>query len=362
MAAFTATATFLLEPVGRFRFGSHPANPGHLDALPASDTLVGALLSAAALLHDGVEDLVAQCRADNPPFLISSALPHLDDRAPFVPRPQRVRPPATPGGREPPAEPAAEQEAGRKSFKRVTHAEVATLPWFDGRAMVVQAWGPLLCRGPAPAVGDPWERATIPGVTLDRVSGASALYHHAMVAYADGRARAGRVARGRAAREAIPPRLRWAVHVLAQDTAMVDLIHRWLTLLALTGIGGRRSRGAGTFRLERREPALLPLAAEPRGLLLSWVCPRPDEVARGLFHPERRFGYRLDERFGWISSPFWLSERSRRALMVAEGSYLSPALPAPVGRLVDVTPGDPGPRHRVYRFGFGLFLDEERLS
>jgi CRISPR type III-A-associated RAMP protein Csm4 len=143
---------------------------------------------------------------------------------------------------------------------------------------------------------------------------------------------------------------------------MLDLIHRWLTLLALTGIGGRRSRGAGTFQVERREPALLPLAAEPRGPLLSWVSPRPDEVERGLFHPERRFGYRLDERFGWISSPFWLSERSRRVLMVAEGSYLSPALPAPVGQLVDVTPGDPGPRHRVYRFGFGLFLDEERLS
>jgi CRISPR/Cas system CSM-associated protein Csm4 (group 5 of RAMP superfamily) len=359
MAEFTATATFLLEPVGRFRFGSHPANPGHLDALPGSDTLAGALLSAAALLHDGVEELIARGRAGDPPFLISSALPHLDGRTPFVPRPHRLRPPAEAGA---PAPPAGQPETERKAIKRVSHVEVGALPWLDGRPLDVTVWGPLLCRGPAPAVGDPWERATIPGVTLDRASGASALYHHAMVAYADGRARTGRVARGRAAREATPSRLRWAVHVLAQERATVDLIHRWLSLLALTGIGGRRSRGAGTFQVERHEPALLPLTPEPRGLLLSWVSPRPDEVERGLFHPAQRFGYRLDERFGWINSPFWLSERSRRVLMVAEGSYLSPSLPAPVGRLVDVTPGDPGPRHPVFRFGFGLFLDEERLS
>jgi CRISPR/Cas system CSM-associated protein Csm4 (group 5 of RAMP superfamily) len=357
MAEFTATATFLLEPVGRFRFGSHPANPGHLDALPASDTLAGALLWAAALLHDDVDQLVERCRAGDPPFLLSSALPHLEGRTPFVPRPYRLRPPAGAGM---PAPPGDQPETERKVIKRVTHVEVGALPWLDGQPLDVAVWGPLLCQKPAPAVGDPWERATIPGVTLDRASGASALYHHAMVAYAGGdAARAGTAHRQRVTRA---PRLRWAVHVLARDAAMLDLIHRWLSLLALTGIGGRRSRGAGTFQVERREPALLPLAAEPRGPLLSWVSPRSDEVERGLFHPERRFGYRLDERFGWISSPFWLSERSLRVLMVAEGSYLSPALPAPVGQLVDVTPGDPGPRHRVYRFGFGLFLDEERLS
>lgn len=163
------------------------------------------------------------------------------------------------------------------------------------------------------------------------------------------------------ARTATLPRLRWAVHVLARDVPTVDLIHRWLELLALTGIGGRRSRGAGTFRVERHEPALLPLTPEPRGLLLSWLSPRPEEVSAGLFHPNTRFGYRTDERVGWISSPFWLSERSRRVLMVAEGSYVAPTLPAPVGRLVDVTPGEPGDRHRVFRYGFGLFLDEERL-
>jgi CRISPR/Cas system CSM-associated protein Csm4 (group 5 of RAMP superfamily) len=357
MAVFSTTATFLLEPVGRFRFGSHPANPGHLEPLPASDTLFGALVYAAALLHDGVEELIAQCIAGDPPFLLSSVLPHLDEHAPLVPRPYRLR--AAESEQPPPAAGAGEPEVQRKVVKRVSHVELTALPWLDGQALEVAVWGPLLLRRPAPAWGAPWERATIPGVTVDRASGASALYHHALFAYARSAAvHAPTALHQRAVRL---PRLRWAVHVLARDTGTVDFIHRWFELLALTGIGGRRSRGAGTFQVERREPALLHLTAEPRGLLLSRVSPRPDEVDRGLFHPQQRFGYRIDERFGWISSPYWLSERSRRVLMIAEGSYLSPALSSPVGRLVDVTPGDPGDRHRVFRYGFGLFLDEERL-
>lgn len=360
MAQYTATATFLLEPAGRFRFGSHPANPGHLEPLPASDTLFGALTSAAAMLQDGVEELVARCAAGDPPFLLSSALPHLDERTPLVPRPYRLR--VTAGGRPAPGGDESPAEAQRKALKRVTHVELAALPWVDGQAVQVAAWGPLLLRGRAPATGGPWERFTVPGVTVDRVSGASALYHHAVFAYAAGHAGGGAPPGTPRPRAPHLPRLRWAVHVLAQERSTLDLIQRWFELLALTGIGGRRSRGTGTFRLERREPALVPLSAEPRGLLLSWVSPRPDEVERGLFHPDRRFGYRLDERFGWISSPFWLSERTRRVLMVAEGSYLSPALAGPVGRVVDVTPGEPGDRHRVMRYGFGLFLDEERLS
>jgi hypothetical protein len=47
--------------------------------------------------------------------------------------------------------------------------------------------------------------------------------------------------------------------------------------------------------------------------------------------------------------------------MLGEGSYLNPALRPTVGGLADVTPAETRDRHPVYRYGIGLFLDEERL-
>ncbi len=346
MPAYRAAATFVLTPRGHFRFGSHPAAPEEASPLPASDTLFGALVWAASLLGDGPEELLEACRSGEPPFLLSSAMPHVDGRQPFVPRPQRWRA----------AEEEDEAAPSGKAFKRATHVELPLLRWYAGERMEAAAWGPLVLAGSSPPPAAPWRADTIPGVTVDRVSGASALYNQTMVAFAESRERPPSRRAGMPALQL--PAVHWAIHVLATDEAVLARIERWLQLLSLTGVGARRSRGGGAFSFARRDP-LLPLSAEPRGIALSWIAPRPDEVSRGLAHPDRSLGYRVDERFGWSSSPWWLSERSRRVLMVAEGSYLSPELAAPVGQLVDVTPGEPEGRHRLYRYGFGLFLDEE---
>ncbi len=348
MPAYGASATVLIEPQGVFRFGLHPASVGHVAPLPGSDTLAGALLSAGALLGDDIRSVLEEAAAGEPPFLVSSAMPHLDGRAPFVPRPQRLRPRRT--------ERDESEEGDRKPLKRVAYVELPLVRWYQGEQPPFSVWGPLMLAGPRRPAGAPWEAGTIPGVTVDRVSGASALYHHAMVGYADGRPVATAPQR-RGAPERLP-RLRWAVHLLARDAEVLALVERWLHLLALTGIGGRRSRGAGSFAFELRTPALVPLAAEPRGLSLSWIAPRPEEADGQLFHPRPEFGYRADERFGWISSPWRGSERTKRVLMLGEGSYLNPSLTAPVGRLVDVTPQSGRDPHPVYRWGFGLFLDE----
>jgi CRISPR/Cas system CSM-associated protein Csm4 (group 5 of RAMP superfamily) len=348
MPPYGVSATVVIEPRGVFRFGVHPASPGHVAPLPASDTLFGALLSAGALLGDDIRSLLAASADGDPPFLLSSAMPHIEGRAPFVPRPQRLRPVD-----------AADEEPGeveRKQLKRVAYVELPLLAWYRGEEARFSIWGPLMLSGEHRLAGAPWEAGTIPGVTVDRLSGASALYHHAMVAYADGRPVA--TAPQRRGHPERLPHLRWAIHILARDGSVLSLLERWLHLLSLTGIGGRRSRGGGSFTFELRTPSLLPLSERPRGLSLSWVAPRGDETEQGLFHSDPDFGYRADERFGWIASPWRGSERSRRLLMLAEGSYLNPELPAPVGSLVDVTPDSGREPHPVYRWGFGLFLDE----
>jgi len=351
MPEYRVGATFILSPRGHFRFGSHPAALEESAPLPASDTLFSALISAAAALGDGVEDVLAAYRRREPPFLISSAMPHVDRRAPFVPKPQRMR--RLPSGEEEALSPTA------KAFKRATHVELPLLRWYAGERMEASAWGPLVVAGSAPGASLPWQEETIPGVTVDRVSGASALYSQKVFAFQQGYRSP--VLR-RAGTEALEiPRVRWAVHVLAVDEAALQQVHRWFAALSYLGLGGRRSRGSGTFDIAVEE-LQLSVTPAPRGMALSWVAPRDDELRRGLVHPDRERGYRVDERFGWSSSPWWLSERSRRVLMVAEGSYLSPELPPPVGQLVDLTPGASNGRHPLYRYGFGLFLDEEALG
>lgn len=349
MPEYRSTATFLLAPNGHFRFGTHPAAPESASPLPASDTLFGALMGAAALLGDAVDRVVDQFLDGAPPFLISSALPHLDGREPFVPRPQRWRERGN----------TDEVAPTQKGLKQAAYVELPVLRWYRGEPLETVAWGPLIITGTVAPLAPPWSVATIPGVTVDRVSGASALYHGTIASYGKGRS----VARQRRAGlpEVHVPAVFWAVHVLAADDQALDRVHRWLDALSLLGIGGRRSRGTGTFRVERRQPSIIPLSAAPRGLSLSWVAPRRDEIERGVTHPNRTLGHRVDERVGWSSSPAWLAERSKRLRMFGEGSYLSPHLSPPVGRLVDVTPGPAEGRHRLFRYGFGLFLDEEAL-
>lgn len=333
-----------------FHFGAHPANPGHISTLPSSDTIAGALLSAAALLGDDLRPVINDALNGVPSFLVSSALPDVEGMGPFIPRPQRLRPAAGVSQSDTSATVRAKQ------LKRAAYVELSLLDWYKGSEVTFSAWGPLLVSQEVPPPGSPWATATVPGVTIDRSSGASSLYHQAMVTYNPGKVLAAVKPRQRHSPKV--PSVGWAIHLLARDEGVLTQLQRWFELLALTGIGGRRSRGAGTFEFEFVRPAILPVAAEPRGLSLSWVAPTPNQISLGPFHDDETLGYRVVQRPAWVSSPWRASQRTKLPLMVAEGSYFNPRLPRPVGSLVEVSPfGDRNP-HPVYRWGFGLFLDE----
>jgi len=92
------------------------------------------------------------------------------------------------------------------------------------------------------------------------------------------------------------------------------------------------------------------LSGGPPYVAVSRVAPRPEELGA-------EEGYALVESRGWLLSPGGVQRRRRSAWFFAEGSSFRE--PPPAGRLLDVTPAaDPG--HRVYRYGFGMYLGRSR--
>jgi CRISPR type III-A-associated RAMP protein Csm4 len=286
------------------------------------------------LVRDGEEaaaSWVERFVTGDPPFLLSSALPYDEEQSiAFVPRPQR----------RPAVDEEAEQGWDAKVLKRVEYVDAAILPWFRGehleappvaRAEVLVAGSARKSEGEAVL----WRGSYRPGVTLDRATSASQVYATVATSYA----------------------CSLAVYVLAESETELSAIESLLDVLARTGIGGRRSRGLGGFTWRRREAAI-PLSARPVGMALSLVWPRRDELESEALSPAEGLGYRLVERQSWLSSPAWSSARSRTLTLIGEGSYLNSDLAPCIGGLADVTPTDRGGRHAVFRYGFGLFLDE----
>ena len=330
----TVEACYLLRPATPLRFGGHPEDLGTARPFPASDTLFGALTWAVLLVEGegAAAAWVERFRLSEPPLLLSSALPYLPKAAaPLLPRPQR--------------RPAVDWDAGDgwdpKVLKRVEYVDAALLGLWRGAAPAeppVPRGTALLAAGRA-GNGALWATAARPGVTLDRRTSASQVYTVAATSYQD----------------CLP-----AVYVLAASEKELTRLERLLDILGRAGIGGRRSRGFGGFTWER-VTSPLPLSPRPVGLALSLVWPRRDELEAGALSPPQGLGYRIVERHGWIASPPWATERGRAVAMLGEGSYLNPELASPVGGLADVTPAERRGRHPVYRYGLGLFLDEERL-
>lgn len=342
---FRVAASYFLSPGARLRAGSHAADLARAQPLPASDSLFGALAWALQLTKGAaaVEQWMARFAGGDPPFLLSSAFPATRALLTLVPRPiRRGHPP--------------EELPDRKYLDDAVYIDAELLPWLAGGpgTLPLKHEGALIAEhkarelgwtAPAPAaLASPpaWRTDERPRVTVDRITSRSEVYRSAATAFTGS---AGLV-----------------IHVLSESESELQALDELLAVLSETGIGGERSSGLGHFAWERLPPAL-PLSSEPAaGPLLSLLSPKPREVEMGVLNAPQGRGYRLVERSGWISSPSWSSHRSRSVVMLAEGSYISPHIASPAGNMADVTPAVPlEGRHPVYRYGFGLFLDEARV-
>jgi CRISPR/Cas system CSM-associated protein Csm4 (group 5 of RAMP superfamily) len=285
-----------------------------------SDTLFSALCAALAATHGRrtVDDLLEWFREGLTPFALSSTFPWVGETF-LLPRPRMV-PPGGPARRarwlsaavlagllrgEPPDDTEGPLDLGAEATAWLLPAERQTL---NGR----------LC----------WAVCTVPRVTVDRQTSASAVY------------RAGRTVFG--------PDAGLYFLVDWRDRAWKSALTEALAYLAEAGLGGERSAGHGQFRMRAPEEVEIPDAPEsPFRFTLALYYPSEAEIRAGALDPPA--AYDLETRRGWMTDLAGGGRWRKTVRMLAEGALVKNVGPI-AGELADVTP-DGYAEHRVIRCG-----------
>lgn len=186
-----------------------------------------------------------------------------------------------------------------------------------------------------------WKQWDAPRVTLDRVTGASQLYHIGRVTLA---AQVGF----------------W--FALRGEDALAKAVTDAVAVLADSGLGGLRSTGHGAFDWAAAEATLPGAGDSGYAVTLARYAPRDAaEAAQTLQQPHT--AYTLVNVGGWCVDDAHHAWRRRSVRMVAEGGVLGAGA---VGQLVDVTPHKPrdwqdeatpwsfGAARLVYRWGYAF--------
>ena len=335
---------YRLVPRSAFHFGERGVGLEETAETFRSDALFGAL---CATLREGwgtrtLGRLLDGFRTGGePPFLLSSCFPYAGDVL-FFPRPMLPlvgELPFDAGKRLKQVRFVSRDvfaawlagadlagRAGPAAFVAGGRAWVSA----DERARLAARFG----RDDAGELPPLWSTTSVPRVTIDRATSASAIYRVGRLAF---RAGCGLYVLIEWRDEALRPTLETALHVLGD-----------------AGLGGRRSAGYGQFRPLPPEPVDLPSPADADALLtLSLYWPTEAEVRGGVLADPAR--YDLVLRQGWMASPEGRALRRREVRMLAEGSVLRASGGATLGGLADVTPAGFA-AHPVYRYGLAFPL------
>ncbi|HID92743.1 MAG TPA: type III-A CRISPR-associated RAMP protein Csm4, partial [bacterium (Candidatus Stahlbacteria)] len=131
-----------------------------------------------------------------------------------------------------------------------------------------------------------------------------------------------------------------------KDNIIKNKLLACLNLLVHEGIGGDRTCGRGLFEKPDFSDIELKLLSNPDAVYsLSLYYPTKNELSS-----IKEGYYEIEERKGYIYSPYGRSLRRRSIRMFKEGSVF-PSNNERIGSLVDVTP-DAFTAHKVYRYGF----------
>ena len=307
-----------------------------------ADTLFSAICSVWRDVY-GIDGLLGDVldwfdETGSEPFFLTSAFPYAGPVR-FFPKPLARLPHLTVG------------PDGEKAFKRIRFvSEAVFAALVTGRALtfdtahcingqtawVTAAEQQQLTDWWDDQTGDIvlWKKATVPRVTLDRVTSASELWHLGETRFAAG---AGL----------------WfaAAFNAGHGDELRCRFMACLRVLGDTGLGGERGAGRGLFDVCEPETQSLP-ETDPAGrfVTLSPFCPRTaDELA---YATGDDAAYDLIPRRGWVTSPEAGNLRRKMIWMFAEGSVLTGEPSTRPGRLVNVKP-DVCP-HDVWRYGFAF--------
>lgn len=354
-----------LAPRGPMHFGGRGAGVDGASVTCPADTFFGAVCHAVRE-RDGraaLEAMLDRFVHRDPPFLLSSLLPRVGSVR-LVPRPMVAT-------RQDPTA-SMPTEGVRKQGKRLRY-----LSWdlarraLDGEAVPApsasngtvvggdgaplrgyQAWftpeerARLVADNLWTADGGRVERwwqsgrdARVPRVTVDRITGASEIFHAGRVLFRPGCG--------------LYLLVRW------RDDSWRPRLNAILEILGDSGIGGERAIGHGQFDVSDAIDIEEPDASTADGFVtLAPYCPTDAEIDSNILR--RPSAWDLGTHGGWMGTP-GVALRQRTVTMLAEGSALyAPTIAAGAvvfGHAVNVTPeafrSQPA-FHEVYRYGYAF--------
>jgi len=293
----------------------------------SSDTFFSALVNALSTVSTRKEVTeFVQSFLDRPPFLISSLYIYTKDTY-FLPKPFD----------EGLINGEVKRETG-KELKKIRYLPPGELKkWLKGE---INKEDLDTLQKIQKRYSDAFSIEIRPRVSLDRDTQQSALYHVGYVHFSENSGLFGLVA--------------------FRDESFVERFQAMLRILGETGLGGERTYGCGTFKVETFEP----VPTEFEGLLTG---NSDNYMTLSLYHPSEQemvnltrnvIAYDLVKRRGWITSGrHALPYKKKYAGFFVEGSVFKQK---PVGCLVDVTPDDKNIQneigHRLYRYGYAFSI------
>lgn len=348
-----------------FHLGARGVGTESVRPTVPSDTLFSALLATWARMGRDPKAWAeafprtagGQAAEGDPPFLLSSAFPYVAGIQ-FYPKPVGYRPLNVS---------AEDAKAWKKVqfisetlFTRIrrqgTRAEVWPASEGAQRDQLIQRGALLVSAEEADLIRDDvrtegaWREEDVPRVALDRVTSASNLFSVGRVSFSPGCGLWFAVAWRDPERD-------------CDGVPFKEAFHLTLSELSVSGLGGDRSVGYGTFTAALVDSAVNweEVREGESMVLLSRYHPRPDELPHALTEAE---GYQLELLTGWGASPAG-NFRRRGLWLLSEGSLIRHRGGAAMGDLVDLAPaGEGNPGHPVWRYGlaWGLPMEVRRVQ
>ncbi|OLP19173.1 type III-A CRISPR-associated RAMP protein Csm4 [Leptolyngbya sp. 'hensonii'] len=348
----------------KLKFGQNPVHFGELgigleetSERVRSDTLFSALITIYARLGYPVENLLDRFQTEaEPPFRLSSTFIYREvnnQSIYYLPRPVAL----------PKNYPAGEDDMDfAKTFKGLKFLPLEIWQkWYQGEGFTARDRcqliaktkkndsgfkGQTLDQAGTFDYGKAFEKHKLPKVAIDRTTSATNFYHTGFVHYQSEQ---------NGNRVKSLSGLYFLLHLPEANSALEEELHTTLNFLGEEGLGGERSSGAGRFEAEWLDlPSqwndLITIPEANRHSLLSVFWDDAITAKSSLF---QEASYELQERGGWITSPFSGRQQRRKSVqMFVEGSVFSDK---PQGKLADVTPENFN-THKIYRSGIAVSL------
>lgn len=356
----------------RLNFGHNPVHFGetgigleNTSERVRSDTLFSAWISSYARIlgAEGVESLLGQFTATpaKPPFRVSSTFvyrcPQESDEVIYYLPNLLERPPGYP----------SDDLRFAKTYKKLSYLPLKVWRrWYQDDGFSDQDKTDLETYTKSPEVetdlsktgcfayAEAFKRYTLPKVAVDRTHHATNFYHTGLVQFAWDLAEHNTDDWDNLGVQNLAG-LYFLLEFPTDDPALEADLRQALALLGEEGIGGERSSGAGRFTVQEWGD----LSADWQAVVnfeqgthhslvsLFWE----DTITNNWLGDSAR--YAIQERGGWIASPFSGRQlRRKKVQMLTEGSVFAHR---PQGQLADVTPQGFS-KHSIYRSGLALSL------